>query len=158
MRHLVELIRDVADERDFFGAALLTLLGLAGCVTSLVPLSTVASDLVMARFHRRGSFYGWALFQPLPSMYNFRNRVWIYLGPRPAGLPVDGRAGGAPAALFRYVNHHSYRAVGNPLEAPLPSQGCLTTVLVSDYRNRWLRTEYRVCRVGASEFRVLPND
>lgn len=99
------------------------------------------------------------MFQPIPAMYNFRNRVWFYPGIRPPGLPVDTQAtrpDGSP--VFRYVNHHAYRAVVNPIEAPLPSHGCLTSVLVSDYRDRWLRTEYRVCRDSNTRFTVERND
>ena len=63
-----------------------------------------------------------------------------------------------PVAGFRYVNHHAYRAVINPIEAPLPNRGCLTGVLISDYRDRWLRTEYRVCRESDTRFTVERND
>lgn len=159
LRHLTGLLRDISARRDWGGVALLSLASAVSLLLLAVPFSALGTELEMARFHRRGSFAEWAVFQPIPAMYNFRNRVWFYPGVRPPDLPVDPNArqpDGSPG--FRYVNHHAYRAVINPIEAPLPNRGCLTGVLISDYRDRWLRTEYRVCRESDTRFTVERND
>ena len=62
--------------RSFYMAALPVFLV---TVTLLaMPFSMAIQRRMMERFHLASrSFVGWAALQPIPSMYNFANQVWI---------------------------------------------------------------------------------
>ena len=72
------LIKSIWFSRDLASATLLTLIILAAFWIFLLPLNQTVQKTFLARFHlASSSFPIWAMQQPIPSMYNFENRVWI---------------------------------------------------------------------------------
>ncbi len=72
------LIKSIWISRDLTSATLLALLTLAAFWIMLLPFNQTVQKTFLARFHLdSASFSIWAMQQPIPSMYNFENRVWI---------------------------------------------------------------------------------
>ena len=72
------LIKSIWFSRDLASATLLSLIILAAFWILLLPLNQTVQKTFLARFHlASSSFPICAVQQPIPSMYNFENRVWI---------------------------------------------------------------------------------
>ena len=72
------LIKSIWLSRDLASATLLALITLAAFWILLLPLNQTVQKTFLARFHLDSSSFSiWAVQQPIPSMYNFENRVWI---------------------------------------------------------------------------------
>jgi hypothetical protein len=70
--------RLICEKRDVAGALLCALVICISIWQLALPLSRSVQDATLARFHLASpSFAGWALQQPIPSMYSFENRYWI---------------------------------------------------------------------------------
>lgn len=64
----------------------------------------------IAQFHlTSSSFLGWAVTQPVPSMYNFANEVWI--GNRPKNAAQEFPATGPVKHYYTWLNHYPLRIV-----------------------------------------------
>lgn len=85
------------------------LLATAAVLVVLLPAWDTGRQLLLGTHHlRTPSFLVWAAMQPLPSMYNFGNQVWI----SPTPLTTEQRDGGQqlpPEATTLWVNHYPTR-------------------------------------------------
>ncbi len=72
------LVKSIWLSRDLSSATFLALITLAALWIILLPLNQTVQKTFLARFHLSSSSFSiWAVQQPIPSMYNFENRVWI---------------------------------------------------------------------------------
>lgn len=54
------------------------LLAVSAALVVVLPAFDLGRQTLLGTHHlRTGSYWGWAALQPLPSMYNFGNQVWI---------------------------------------------------------------------------------
>ena len=82
--------------RDYGFLGIVTLVAVVAVWLLLLPVVPAIQIATMKRFHlATGSFAGWAIQQPIPSMYNFANRLEAHLPPRE---PPE-------APLWNYTNH-----------------------------------------------------
>ena len=73
----------------------------------LLPLSGNVRDAAARRFHLAGWRFGaWALFQPLPSMYNFENR-WDVTFIQPADQTDES----CDVPFHGFINHHIFNRI-----------------------------------------------
>ncbi len=74
----------------------------------VLPLSRTVQIAASRRFQLAGwSFTDWAVFQPLPSMYNFENRWDVTF--MPSALPAADPACGQ--AFHGFINHHVFNRI-----------------------------------------------
>lgn len=136
-------------------------LGIAGaialfsiCILSL-PFSVSARVAAMQRFHLAGwSYVAWALFQPVPSMYNFDNRWDVTFTPPTRSIADETVC----QVLFHgYINHHIFNRV---LLRRAEMEHCGFPARVrfrSDYRGTQVETGYSLeARPGGHGFSVTP--
>jgi len=85
------------------------LLAAAAALVVILPAWDSGRQLLLGTHHlRTPSYVVWAALQPLPSMYNFGNQVWI----SPTPLTDQQRDGGQtlpPEATTLWVNHYPTR-------------------------------------------------
>ena len=74
----------------------------------LLPVSRTVQVAALRRFQLTGwSFAAWAVFQPLPSMYNFENRWDVTFAPD-RRVATDEACG---QAFHEFINHHIFNRI-----------------------------------------------
>ena len=106
------------------------------------PLVPAVARATLARFHlRTGSFWGWAIQQPVPAMYNFANRYRVDLAEEAEhGEAEHGEAEHGATEHLGSVTTTPIRDSGGPIESgssiisrhgcsasPTPDCGCSAT-------------------------------
>lgn len=154
---------------DWGFRSLLFALGCVGLWLLMTPWIPGVSQSLMNRFHlRSGSFVVWAIQQPIPSMYSFRNTTEIrdlpldiaesglidpFLLDPLFGLPTieTGPAESLGILNGRTINHFPTREItfANSRyrylsESRNPAQATRWFVLESTYRGRQLRSVYEL--------------
>ncbi len=72
-----QLISQIWKTRDVSSLLLLVAILAAAAWNMALPVSEFVQESTLKRFHlATTSFSGWAIQQPIPSMYNFENRYW----------------------------------------------------------------------------------
>ena len=151
---IVAFCREISRKRDpvalvitgavlFFALAILSL-----------PFSKTVQVAAAQRFHlARWRFGAWAVFQPLPSMYNLENSWGVTFTPQAAS--ADAQACGAP--FHGFINHHVFnrillQRVGLEL-CGLPARVRFET----SYRKTSVETDYLLTpTAGSHGFTVVP--
>jgi hypothetical protein len=112
-------------------------------VILLLPLSGTVTDAAARRFHLAGwPFAAWALFQPLPSMYNFENRWDVTFTTSARTVPAED----CETAFHAFINHHVFNRV-LLYRAALERCGLPATVrFQTRYRGTTVETRYRLTR------------
>jgi hypothetical protein len=119
-----------------------------------VAVSPSAQIAAAQRFHlTRWPFYLWALFQPVPSMYNFENR-WDVAFARPEGSSADDEL--CRELFHGHINHHIFNRVllrrAELERCGLPAQVHFRT----DYRGTRIETVYLLTGQPGHGFSVAP--
>ena len=102
-----------------------------------LPVSSVARDAALRRFHLTGwPIAVWAIFQPVPSMYNFENEWEVTF---PEVVPAECRT-----ILRGAINHHVFNTIllrrGTLERCGLPAEIRYRSV----YEGTAIETRYRV--------------
>ena len=152
---ITTFLRSLRHDRDPIAIGIAGSISLfAVCVLSL-PFSAPARVVAMQRFHLAGWNYGaWALFQPVPSMYNFDNR-WDVTFTRPEGSGADDDL--CQVLFHGHINHHVFNRVllrrAELERCGLPAQVHFRTV----YRGTGIETGYLLAgQPGRHGFSVTP--
>lgn len=135
------------------------IIGLVVVVTGwllLMPFVDSIRSTTMNRFHlRTGTFWQWAIQQPIPSMYNFANRVRV--------TRRDPATGRTSVVFQRPVNHFPVQAVTfatGRYRCLRDGQPCQVHA-TSTYRGEVLETRFDVTSNGDETFlmtRVIANE
>ncbi|MEP7306003.1 MAG: hypothetical protein ABJA98_10845 [Acidobacteriota bacterium] len=105
---VVAFIREVLRQRDTLGICIATAVLLFSIFPLVLPISPGVRVAAARRFQLAGwPFPLWALFQPLPSMYNFENH-WEVAFTSIAGTTADETC---RREFGGFVNHHVLDAV-----------------------------------------------
>lgn len=132
----LQFFSTIRSERDYFAGSILALIAVYSLIAALILLFPFASEIGIQRFHGRLPFHQWALLQPLPSMYNFENKVTMR-----AQASNEGR-GAEPVVVW--INHHPHRVTGDGAKRWVGHFRRGTIVYESTYRNVFVRTVYEV--------------
>ena len=132
-----------ARDRDWLAVCIVAPILLYSAAILLLPLSATVRQAAARRFHLAGWPFGaWALFQPLPSMYNFENR-WDVTFTRSARTEPAEDCG---KTFHAFVNHHVFNRV-LLYRAALERCGLPATVRFhTTYRGTTVETRYRLLR------------
>jgi hypothetical protein len=130
-------------ERDWLALSIVAPILLYAAAILLLPMSAPVREAAARRFHLAGwPFAAWALFQPLPSMYNFENRWDVTFTTSARTAPAEDCA----KTFHSFVNHHVFNRV-LLYRAPLERCGLPATVrFQSTYRGTTVETRYRLTR------------
>ena len=167
------LIKSIWTSRDLASGMLLAAITLAAFWIVLLPFSQTVQKTFLARFHLDSSnFSFFSAQQPIPSMYNFENRVWI--SPKPITQSELNQATrdnktsnpstGAPATLLadlknietEQINHFPTRAFTFGKTRWILKQQSETRYyyLSSRYRDVEHKSAYRLSPISDSQFGV----
>lgn len=123
-------------DRDYFAASIMAIIAIYFLIATLILLFPFASEISIKRFHGWLPFYQWALLQPLPSMYNFENKVTMRAE---ASTESEG-----VKPVIVWINHHPRRVTGDGAKWWVGRFRRGTIVYESTYRNVFVRTVYAV--------------
>lgn len=156
-RPIVAFVRHLRRDRDPVALGIVGAIALFSlCILSL-PFSSSARVAAMQRFHLAGwNYAAWALFQPVPSMYNFENRWDVeFTRPPGSGAPPNGDC---ERPFHARVNHHIFQPV-LLLRAQIERCGLPAEVLLrSSYRGTQVHTRYLLgARVRGHGFAATPS-
>jgi len=147
--------RAVIRDRDVPALAITLAVLLYSVCILLLPVSDGARRAAERRFQLSGWTFGaWALFQPVPSMYNFENRWEVAAAPS-----SDRRAEDCTEAVSGYINHHIYNRILLPASrARLDRCAPARVTFTSTYRGTSVETTYLVRHdaAGGRGLRVTP--
>lgn len=121
----------------------------------LMPWVPAIASVTLHRFHlRTGTFMGWAIQQPIPSMYNFANRFEVREIPEGLLDPV------LDTAEKRYLNHFPPRILtfANTRYRYLHDGKDRWLTIDSSYRGQTIQTRYhaRPRQSGGYDMILLP--
>jgi hypothetical protein len=127
-------------QRDYGYIGITTLVAVVVVWLLATPIVPAVRSATFRRFHlTTGSFAGWAIQQPVPSMYNFSNRYGMYKKPPQPGVEP-----------LRYVNHFPVRPLtfADLRFVWLQAGKDRWMTAKSSYRGCTLTTKYHVARTG----------
>lgn len=114
-----------------------------GLCLSFVPFSSQAQRLAMSKFHlKTRPFELWAVLQPVPSMYNFGNEIWVSRDPLTWERIEQGKLG--PNVYHRWVNHYPLRILSFGEQRKNFPQGVYFIYLRSRYGKQVMASEFRL--------------
>lgn len=74
----VKIVSDCCRQRDWFSLVLLAVVVAISCFSISILFSRATREIAIRRFHvATPGFAQWAVSAPVPSMYNFENRIWF---------------------------------------------------------------------------------
>jgi len=105
---IVAFVRGLRRTHDTLAAWLAASILLFSICILLLPVSRTAQVAAARRFQLAGwPFLAWAVFQPLPSMYNFENRWDVTFTPHGAPEPDED----CRLQFHGLINHHIFNRV-----------------------------------------------
>ncbi len=128
---LFKVIADLRRKRSYGALALYLLCTVVSVYLLLLAVLPALQRTLMRNFHlRTPSYLLWALQQPVPNMYNFKNELMLEI----------------PMQETRYVNHYPIQLVTNPWNRHIYFWNYGHTVLRvrSTYRGVRVVTRYRL--------------
>ena len=151
---VVAFIREMSRKRDPLAMIITSAVLFFALVILSLPFSRTVQVAAAERFHlARWRFGGWALFQPLPSMYNLENSWQVTFTPDASSAEAQ-----ACEAPFRgFINHHVFNRIllqraGLEL-CGLPARVRFETT----YRTTTVETDYLLtANPGSHGFTVVP--
>ena len=140
-RNLKSCASHKAQDRDWLAVCIVAPIVLYSAAILLLPLGGSVRDAAARRFHLSGwPFAAWALFQPLPSMYNFENRWDVTFTTRARTAPADD----CGKVFHAFINHHVFNRV--LLHRALLERCGLPAIVrfQTRYRGTTVETHYRL--------------
>ena len=109
MLNNIKILRETVKENDILSASFYLAIFLVSLFLISMPFCPWSQRQIMEKFHlKNGSFGEWALFQFVPSMYNFVNETWVSQRPFANDFDDDWNKN-RPDAIHYWLNHYPLR-------------------------------------------------
>ena len=125
MVHRFKILWELIRQRDFPTIGLCFAIFLTGVFLLSLPFCPWSQRQIMQKFHLKSdTFAAWAVFQFVPSMYNFDNETWVSQHPFPNQFDDDWNKDRSDTIHY-WLNHYPlrYASFSNDMRAKYRKSG-----------------------------------